>query len=378
MLRDRFEDDRIGPTGMIDLRRAPLADVRAIDLRSLSLDFWSDEAACWNRFDAVGAGLDDAAWRYPGAAPSDAGGSDWSFLDHFAHVGAWQELAIEYVDRAELTAVWPSDEDYDGGDFDRFNERLRADWTSIDPAELRARARDSHDRLVERARRLTMETIRSDVGWGWVYMGLHGHQLDHLSILEPWAETLRSRQAEGDPFATDEGSIADPTTPLPGFLVAEGIVHRQFEETVRAVPQQFWEQAAVTPGWTLKDHVAHIAAWFEEASEAVEDHLRSGGWRGGPNEGVDAWNARAAARDRHLTPTAALERFDLGRRRLLAAVRSLTPDDLRDPEGWSWAYEDLHGHIRQHLAMVGPFCARVGWLAVIPGGVDPVPSLAGT
>ena len=80
-----------------DLRRAPLASVRAIDLRAAERDFWSDEAALWDRFEASWAGLDDAAWRLPGAAPSDAGGPDWSLAEHVGHVADWQELATDYV-----------------------------------------------------------------------------------------------------------------------------------------------------------------------------------------------------------------------------------------------------------------------------------------
>jgi hypothetical protein len=34
-----------------------------------------------------------------------------------------------------------------------------------------------------------------------------------------------------------------------------------------------------------------------------------------------------------------------------------------EPEGFSWAYEDLHGHVRAHLAMIGPWVARAGWPA---------------
>ena len=30
-------------------------------------------------------------------------------------------------------------------------------------------------------------------------MTLHGHQLDHLGLIEPWADRLRERQVEGDP-----------------------------------------------------------------------------------------------------------------------------------------------------------------------------------
>jgi hypothetical protein len=38
------------------------------------------------------------------------------------------------------------------------------------------------------------------------------------------------------------------------------------------------------------------------------------------------------------------------------------PDDAwLDPEGFGWAYEDLHGHVRAHLAMIGPYAARARW-----------------
>jgi hypothetical protein len=351
----------------VDLRRAPLAEIRALDLRAPDRDFWSDEAALRDRLQASWAGLDDAAWRLPGAARSDAGGPDWSYLDHVAHIAAWEEVGIEYVEKALATGVWPSDEDFDGGDFDRFNERQRPAWAGIDPPELRARLADSHGRLVALVRRLALPTIRSDAAWGWVYLVLHGHVLDHLGVLEPWADQLRVRQVEGDPFAVDgEYVLTDANGPIERFWAAEGAILRQFDELVRGLPLDAWELEDVTPGWTLKDHVAHLAAWFEEAADALDAHRAEGGWRPGP-EGIDAWNARAVARDRHLSRTAVLERFEMGRRRLEAAIRALPPDDLRDPDGWSWAYEDLHGHVRAHLAMVGPWCARVAWPAAGDG-----------
>ena len=78
---------------LVDLRRAPLVAIQAIDLRAARRDFWADEAALWDRLIASWAGLDDAAWRLPGAAPSDAGGPDWSLLDHVGHLVDWYELA---------------------------------------------------------------------------------------------------------------------------------------------------------------------------------------------------------------------------------------------------------------------------------------------
>ena len=85
----------------------------------------------WDRLLATWAGLDDAAWHLPGAAPSDAGGPDWSLAEHVGHLADWQELAIEYVAVAIATGRWPTDDDYDGGDFDRFNERLPRAWTTM-------------------------------------------------------------------------------------------------------------------------------------------------------------------------------------------------------------------------------------------------------
>ena len=81
----------------VDLRRAPLAALRDVDLRAPERDLWADEAALWDRLVASWAGLDDAAWHLPGAAPSDAGGPDWSLAEHVGHIAAWQELAIDYT-----------------------------------------------------------------------------------------------------------------------------------------------------------------------------------------------------------------------------------------------------------------------------------------
>jgi hypothetical protein len=59
----------------------------------------------------------------------------------------------------------------------------------------------------------------------------------------------------------------------------------------------------------------------------------------------------AATRSRYLT----------ARRALLDAVATLTLDELRSPDGWSWAYDCLYGHVRKHTAMLGPQAAAMGW-----------------
>jgi hypothetical protein len=180
-----------------DLLSADLTSIRGRDLRAPERDLWADEAALWERMHLAWADLDDAAWHLPGAAPSDAGGPAWSLAEHVGHIADWQELAIGYTNRAIETGRWPSDSDYDDGDFDTYNERRREPWASMPRDEILRRRGTARPRLLEVAQRLTPETIRGDEAWSWVYMTLHGHYLDHLAVIEPWTSELRRLGAAG-------------------------------------------------------------------------------------------------------------------------------------------------------------------------------------
>jgi hypothetical protein len=338
----------------IPLHTAPLADLRSIDFRSAARDFWADEAAIWDRFTAMWAGLDDAAWRLPGAAPSDAGGPDWSLAEHVGHVADWHELAAEYVTTAIRTGRWPSDEDYDGGDFDTYNERRREPWASMAPAEIRARLAAGREALLPVVRQLGVDEIRSDPAWGWVYQVLHGHRLDHLVVLEPWADALRVRQVDGDPFVPDPRPERSED-----FWAEDALVAGLFDELVRSVAEDRWTSEAITPRWTLRDHVAHLADWAEEGVRAIEGHRQSARWPADPPEGIDAWNETQVRRSATATRDEVLARYDATMAALRAAIRGMSLDEVRSPDGWGWTYDCLHGHVRKHLAMIGPWCVAV-------------------
>ena len=346
----------VGTATGVDLRRAPLAALRAIDLRAPERALWDDEAALWDRLDASWAGLDDAAWHLPGAAPSDAGGPDWSLAEHVGHIAAWQELALDYTATAIATGRWPSDDDYDGGDFDRYNERLREPWASQRRDETLDRLTRARRRLLEEAGRLSASDIRGDAAWGWVYTTLHGHYLDHLAVIEPWASALRTRQADGDPF------VADPrAADHEEFVARDSAAAADLQAFLRDLPTERWTAGEVTPGWTVRDHVAHLADWAQEGLRAIEVHRRDGEWPADPVEGIDAWNERMVQRSRGETPEATLARYETARLSLLDAVGTIDIGELRSPDGWSWAYDCLYGHIRKHLAWLGPWCATAAW-----------------
>jgi hypothetical protein len=346
----------------LDLRRAPLGDVLSLDFRTEARDFWADEVAIWDRLQASWAGLDDAAWRLPGAAPSDAGGPDWSLLDHVAHLVDWLEIAADYTRRALDTGEWPADDDYDGGDFDQFNERRRGGYAAIPPRELRTRLVAARDAYLPLARRLDPTTIRSDAAWGWVYNVLHGHDLDHLRVIAPWTDELRARQIQNDPFGGHpQPPVANLTAGKAAFWADEAAVTELFREAVLRLPDDAWTNGEATPGWTVADHVGHLTAWFDETVLAIDGHVAGEPWRPLPPEGVDAWNATDVAGRRGASPDELRRAFEAGRQRLVAVVEAMPDEDWLDPEGFGWAYEDLHGHVRAHLAMIGPYAARAGW-----------------
>jgi hypothetical protein len=181
-------------TDAIDLETASLEAISRIGFRTDGRDFFADEAVVWGRFTRTWDGLTDSEWYEPGAAPSSAGGPDWSMLDHVAHVAWWQEMAISYIPRALDGEPWPAEADFSGGDFDAFNERQRVEWSSLSAAEVRARLIAGHERLVAIARRVPPDVLVSEAVFPWVFLTLHGHQIDHIGVLEPWAATLRARR----------------------------------------------------------------------------------------------------------------------------------------------------------------------------------------
>ena len=204
----------------------------------LSRDPWADEGALWDRLTSTWAGLDDAAWHLPGAAPSDAGGPDWSLAEHVGHLADWQELAIDYVGTALQTGSWPSDDDYDGGDFDRFNERRRAPWTTMSSASIVARLRaPGHGCWTPPVGSRSTISAATTRGAGCTST-LHGHYLDHLAVIEPWSDRLRDRQIDGDPF------IADPRPADHAGLAADiAAIDVLFDGLVRALPEDRWVAA---------------------------------------------------------------------------------------------------------------------------------------
>ena len=187
--------------------------------------------------------------------------------------------------------------------------------------------------------------------WGWVYMTLHGHYLDHLAVIEPWADALRARQADGDPFADDPRAGRPRRASRPRTRPSPPSSTRSSD----AVPAERWDAAEVTPGWTLRDHVGHLADWAAEGVRAIEVFRRRGHWLADPEEGLDAWNERHVAAARGESAAATLARYDATRADLHAAIASLVH---RGPALARRLVVGVRLPARTHAASTSPWSGR--------------------
>jgi hypothetical protein len=119
------------------------------------------------------------------------------------------------------------------------------------------------------------------------------------------------------------------------------------------------EEAIVRPrtqgDWSIKDILAHIAAWEEEGAKRLALIRRGRAERVHFYDDMseaDRFNTRVVAAAARLSPRAMLSRLERARRHLVQELRKLPPSALRDPShrypvvGWlpefAWTHEQGH------------------------------------
>lgn len=124
---------------------------------------------------------------------------------------------------------------------------------------------------------------------------------------------------------------------------------------VRRIPRPALLQARTQADWSIRDVLAHVAAWEDEGARRLALIARGRGDRivwYDTTAALDAFNARAVASARRLGPGAVLRRLAAARQRLLAGLRRLPPSALADPRHalpvtrwlreFAWTHETAH------------------------------------
>ena len=136
----------------------------------------------------------------------------------------------------------------------------------------------------------------------------------------------------------------------------------ELNEAVSGLTEDQITHDIVAGEWTVKDVLAHLAAWQIEALRSIERAAQ--GEDIGPliNESVDEWNHRRVEERRRLPLVDVMQEFNEAHDQLLAALERWPEDQAPlGPAGWDqdcrlwWLTE----HDREHLDMIHTYRQRM-------------------
>lgn len=147
------------------------------------------------------------------------------------------------------------------------------------------------------------------------------------------------------------------------FLARVRAGRADLNQAISGLTEEQLTHEIVTGEWTVKDMLAHLAAWQGEARRAAE---RLAGGEAHPylvEEDIDEWNARRVAERRRLPLVDVMQEFNDAHDALLASLERCPEDggaagpDWWEPTGPLWW---LTEHDGEHLAAIQAFRQRIG------------------
>lgn len=274
--------------------------------------------AQWQAFVSLIDALSDDLWE----GPTDAAG--WTVKDHVAHIIRWDESLIALVQHgiARQRTLAVPDDAWRAGGYDPMNEVIRQQMLAMPVAGLKARRDHVWHQIEAMLGSFDDEIIaRPGVAFGLDYgrnesfletlvddLGVHYNQhrdyihtiLDLHTMTDPDAYREHAERRWGEYLALLDGLAADQ-----------------------------WVEPTDSAGWTVKDHVAHVATWdsafvnqalgeqSQQESLALPDEI----W----TAGIDLVNEAIRERRQSETP----EQVYAGARQAIDASRvALTSLDL--------------------------------------------------
>jgi hypothetical protein len=139
-----------------------------------------------------------------------------------------------------------------------------------------------------------------------------------------------------------------------------GSAYAAFEESFAGLPEAALLEPGVAGDWSVKDVLAHVSTWEEEALEhlpvIVAGRMPP---RYAASGGIDAFNARMAERKRDLSLAEVRRLLEASHRRLIEYVRSVPEDQIARGTRFRRRLRlDTYGHYRLHADAIREWRAR--------------------
>jgi len=116
-----------------------------------------------------------------------------------------------------------------------------------------------------------------------------------------------------------------------------------------------WEQPGVADDWSVKDLLAHIAAWHACTIDRLEAHRMTGELPPSPAD-IDAFNARVYEENKDLSLHDAKVMSGASRHRFREEVGMLSEDDAKKLE--RMIIGNAHGHYDEHIEQLERYFAK--------------------
>ncbi len=296
----------------------------------------------WRQVDAAVAGLDEAALVEPGVVGA------WSVKDLVGHVTAWEQRALHLCEVGRNGAEAAGAE---GSVVEAYNATETARRRSWSPVQVQTEAAATRTQLRAALQSLTDEDwarplrvgARIDPLGEWVGRALGGalsgaHASEHAYQIWSWREARERRRA--DALATLAAGRRDLLQALEGLSDA-GLT-----------------RSGVDGPWSVRDILAHIAAWDRQVVLTLEAWLE--GTTPPPAvPDVEGFNAQVTAAASGESPVATLLGLARTHADLLTAVARaqgrngevIDPDSGR-PTTLGHLVDDIAGHERAHAASI--------------------------
>src|SRR5262245_53694858 len=256
----------------------------------------------WRQLDTAIEGLEKAALSEPGVVEA------WSIKDLLGHITAWEQMALRRVERWRrgeplVDPDWTSTDAYNAGEAVRRRD-LPLAAVAAESAETRQRLRATLEELTddEWATLVGEDQQRGPLG-DWIGGDLGGagpgtHAAEHAQHIRIWRDARERRMAQQ--LAALISARRELLRAIDGLSEGELTAGREGE-------------------WSIRDTLAHIAAWDRQMVGCIEAWLdRTPPPE--PSSDVEAFNAQAAAQARAQPLAATLIGLARTHEELLAAV----------------------------------------------------------
>jgi hypothetical protein len=245
--------------------------------------------------------------------------SGWTLKDVVAHNAAWEETVPPRV--ASVLAGRGDLDDYK--DVDGFNRRVTEDVKGASVADVLARWTAAHARVLEIVHSFEgrdVPKLATDI----VEWNTSGHYPDHFADLGAAIRTSKEL-ANIAGRAWIAFRLAVLSIGLPGL------------------------DAQTSSGWTYRDLVAHVPAWFDLTIDRLAKFRATGDTRG-PGGEVDDINAAVVARTRGRDVLEILDGLDASMTKLLVEIEKLSDEQIHANDGWVMAIVagNTYGHFAEH------------------------------